>query len=78
MTDKGFIYLIPNSWMKINNSGVSKYKNIALTKYPDDRLNYSPFIHVLKYFIETEAVCQKMRYIADGEIIGPIFEFSMK
>lgn len=32
------ICLIPNSWMKMNNSGVSKYQNIVLMKYLDDRL----------------------------------------
>lgn len=42
--------------MKMSNSGVSQYQNIALTKYPDDRLNYSTFIHGFKYFIETEAM----------------------
>lgn len=56
MADEGCIYLIPNSWMKMNNSGVSEYQNIALTKYPDDRLSYSTFIHVFKYFIETEVM----------------------
>lgn len=65
MAYEGCVYLKPNSWMKMNNSGISKYQNIVLTKYPDDRLNYSTFIHVLKYFIETEAVWYKMRYIQD-------------
>ena len=42
--------------MKMNNSGISKYQNIALMKYPDDRPNYYTFIYVFKYFIETEAL----------------------
>lgn len=50
------VYLISNSFMKMNNSGISKYQNIALMKYPDDRTNYYTFINVFKYFIETEAL----------------------
>lgn len=43
--------------MKMDNSGVSNYQKMALTKYPDDRLKYSTFTHVFKYFIETQALC---------------------
>lgn len=52
MAYEGCIYLIPNSWMKMNNSGVFKYQKIALTKYLDDRLKYSTFIHVFKYLLK--------------------------
>lgn len=54
MAYEGCIYLIPASWMKMNESDMSQYQNIILTKYPEDRPNYATYIHVLKYFIETE------------------------
>lgn len=56
MAYEDHVYLISNSFMKMNNSGISKYQNIALIKYPDDRTNYYTFINVFKYFIETEAL----------------------
>lgn len=45
----------------MNNSEISKYQNIVLMKYPDDRPNYLMFVNGFKYFVETEAVCWKMR-----------------
>lgn len=63
--------------MKMNNSGVSKYQNIALTKYPGDRLYYPTFIHVFKYFIETK--CDKRWGIhIDCEMIRVLFEIFME
>lgn len=46
----------------MNNSEISKYQNIVLMKYSDDRPNYLTFIYGFKYFVETEAMCWKMRY----------------
>lgn len=41
--------------METNNSALSEYQNIVLTKYPDDKPNCSTFVYMFKYLIETEA-----------------------
>lgn len=62
MAYEGFIYLIIKQLDEMNNSEISKYQNIVLMKYSDDRPNYLTFIYGFKYFVETEAMCWKMRY----------------
>lgn len=64
--------------METNNSVLSKYQNIVLTKHPDGKPNCSTFAYMFKYLIETEAAWWKMKYLTishtDCEIIGPSFE----